>query len=246
MNNLVLPIILLIIVVVFFVLTALAIDGDLDDDNSNTSSKHNNKSSNNYLIKTKKPKIERPSINEIRGVEGEEKVRKHLKKLLKNDEYLFSNLLLPLRNGHKTEIDCVLLSRKGIFCVEIKNWIGHIIGDDSSEDWIQEYDDPTLEDKNHRNPYKQNESHCEILEKTLDNDIRVKNIVLFPVIEDRTNLYSNFTYEIKEFMMYYRSLKDEINEEDLPDIASKLEIYEATPEQLQKHKEYMKDTYGNN
>lgn len=245
MNNLVLPIILLIIVVVFFVLAAFAIDGDLDDDNSNTSSKHNNKSSSNYSIKTNKPKII-PPITEIRGIEGEEEVRKHLKKLLKNDEYLFSNLLLPLKNGHETEIDCVLLSRKGIFCIEIKNWIGHITGDDSSECWIQEYDDPTMEDKEHRNPYKQNESHCEILEKTLDNDIRVKNIVLFPIIEDRTNLYSNFTYEIKEFIIYYRSLKDEIYEEDLQDIASRLEIYEATPEQLQKHKEYMKNIYGSN
>ena len=59
--------------------------------------------------------------NERAGMWGEKVVNYHLRPLLREDEYLLANILLPLRNGHKTEIDCVLISRKGIFCIETKS-----------------------------------------------------------------------------------------------------------------------------
>ena len=60
-----------------------------------------------------------------------------LRPLLREDEYLLANLLLPLRNGHKTEIDCVLISRKGIF--SLKQRTGYYIsGNDDDEYWHQE------------------------------------------------------------------------------------------------------------
>ena len=80
-------------------------------------------------------------IQEQRGIEGERAVISELYKMIENDEFLLHNLLIPLRNNHTTEIDVVLISRKGIFCIEIKNWVGKIIGNDESEMWIQEYDD---------------------------------------------------------------------------------------------------------
>ena len=64
--------------------------------------------------------------NEKAGAYGELKTNYYVRLLLKSDEYLLANLLLPLKNGRKTEIDCVLISRKGVFCIETKNWVGHI------------------------------------------------------------------------------------------------------------------------
>ena len=52
--------------------------------------------------------------NDRAGLWGEKVVNYHLRLLLRKDEYLLANLLLPLRNGHKAEIDCVLITRKGM------------------------------------------------------------------------------------------------------------------------------------
>ena len=85
--------------------------------------------------------------NDRAGIVGEKRANYHLRTLLRNDEYLLTNLLLPLRNGEKTEIDAVLISRKGIFCIEIKHWVGHISGNDEDESWLQEYDDSYRKNK---------------------------------------------------------------------------------------------------
>jgi hypothetical protein len=185
-------------------------------------------------------------INERRGIQGERTINYYLRELIKEDEYLLTNILLPLRNGHKTEIDSILITRKGIFCIEVKNWVGHISGDDESEYWHQSYDDPYMSDRDHRNPVKQNENHCAVLERKLDNDYLVKNIVLFPEIEDRTNLYSSSTYEIGEFVRHYQSLPDEIYPEDLEEIFNKLSCYQATEEELEAHKQEVRKSHGNN
>lgn len=185
-------------------------------------------------------------INERRGIQGERTINYYLRELINDDEYLLTNILLPLRNGHKTEIDSILISRKGIFCIEVKNWVGHISGDDQSEYWHQSYDDPYMSDRDHRNPVKQNENHCAVLERKLNNDYLVKNIVLFPEIEDRTNLYSSSTYEIEEFMRHYQNLPDKIYPEDLEEIYTKLSCYQATEEELEAHKEEVRRSHSDN
>lgn len=184
--------------------------------------------------------------HELRGLQGESKINHDLKKLIRNDECLFTNILLPLKNGNKTEIDSILLSRKGIFCIEIKNWVGHISGNEESEYWIQKYDDPYMMDKKHKNPFKQNENHCRVLERTLNYEYDVYNIILFPFIEDRDELYSPSTFEIDEFMRYYRNLPDRIHIDDLEEIKDKISCFQATNEELRKHKEQIKKDYGEN
>lgn len=185
--------------------------------------------------------------HELRGIQGEKTINHYLRELIKNDGYLFSNILLPLKNGNKTEIDSILLSRKGIFCIEIKNWVGHISGKEDSEFWIQKYDDPCKQDKKHKNPYKQNESHCQVLEKTLNYKYEVYNIILFPSFEDREELDSSSTFEIKKFMRHYRNLPDKkIDIDDLEEIKDKISCFQATNEELRKHKEQIKKDYGEN
>ena len=98
--------------------------------------------------------------NERAGVRGEKIANYHLRPLLRNDEYLLGNFLFSLDNERFTEIDCILISRKGIFCIETKKWVGHISGTDSDDVWIQRYDDPGLDDRSHPNPVKQNNRHC--------------------------------------------------------------------------------------
>ena len=175
-------------------------------------------------------------LSDLRGRQGERIINDCLSKLILEDEYLLTNLLLPLKNGKKTEIDCVLISRKGVFCIEVKNWVGHIIGDEQCDYWIQKYNDLSIPDKKHRNPFKQNEKHCSKLEKELDYEYNVFNIVLFTNLEDRSQLYSPSTYDIDSFINYYKRLPDKLYEEDIESIVDCLVVFEASEEEINAHK----------
>lgn len=185
-------------------------------------------------------------VNDRAGIWGEKVVNYHLRPLLRQDEYLLANLLLPLRNGHKTEIDCVLISRKGVFCIETKNWVGHISGNDDDEYWYQEYDDPYMSDRQHKNPVKQNEGHCAILERKLNNRFNVDNIVIFADLEDGWGINSNYAFTIRQFKEYYRDLNgDEILESELKPIYQKLLPFVASDEELKRHRDDVKNRFNN-
>ncbi len=70
------------------------------------------------------------------GLRGEADVTRTLSDALDNTHYLFNDLLI--RDGRSTaQIDHLVVSPKGIFVVETKNWRGHIEGDARSERWSQ-------------------------------------------------------------------------------------------------------------
>lgn len=176
--------------------------------------------------------------NDRAGIVGEKRANYHLRTLLRNDEYLLTNLLLPLRNGEKTEIDAVLISRKGIFCIEIKNWVGHISGNEEDEYWTQKYDDPNKEDKKHENPIWQNDFHCTIIKEKLNIYCPINNVVIFYRLEYGRRINSKYIYTVRKFRDYYRSLDSNvIPESSLKIIYQKLKPYIATLEQLQRHRE---------
>lgn len=183
--------------------------------------------------------------NDRAGMLGEKFVNKHLRLLLREDEYLLANLLIPLSNGHKNEIDCVLISRKRIFCIEIKNWVGHISGNDEDEKWLQQYDYPYMKDIKRNNPVKQNEGQCHTLKRVLQNKYYIEGAVIFADLEDGTGIDSNYTFTINAFKEWYRLLDDTIPQEELKMVHKKLSQYVATPEQLKKHKEDLKKRINN-
>lgn len=199
-----------------------------------------------FLIVKSKRNHEVKTISEKRGVQGEKSANYHLKRLIKSDEYLLTNVLLPLRNKTTTEIDSIMITRKGIFCMEIKNWIGHIKGDDNSEYWIQVYDDPSLKDKKHRNPVKQNENHCRVLKEKLNYVLPIKNIVLFTQLEDKSYIYSSSTFDLYSFDRYYRKLSDKLSINDVKKVYKQLCYFQASDSELKKHTDKLKKTYGNN
>jgi len=175
------------------------------------------------------------------GKEGEYQTNYYLRPLLRNDEYILANILVPLKNGYKSEIDTLLISRKGIFCIETKKWVGHISGSDNDEYWYQRYDDPYMADKSHKNPVKQNDSHCRNIKWLLRNRFDVKNIVIFVDIEDSQQIYSRYAYSIEGFRNYYRSLPDDVlTIEQVGAIFETLKGYVASEEELKQHQEEIK------
>jgi len=97
----------------------------------------------------------RKSTAKIRGEEGEQIVRKKLKRLDQNKYTVFNDVVFNI-NGKKSQIDHLLVSDFGIFVIETKNYKGNIYGSESSYNWTQ-----YLFKNQYKlyNPIKQNQGH---------------------------------------------------------------------------------------
>ncbi len=227
----IIPIIIALVVVVIVIISVLVYLNNKDDNGGYQSHEQH--------IFQNTPR------NEVAGKLGEEYVNENLIPLLREDECLLTNLLIPVGKDFKTEVDCVLITRKGIFCIEIKNWMGVIVGDDYDEEWSQK--PSTYEPiKHHKNPVMQNEKHCEAIERVLKNKYDVYNIVIFKSLGLGSDVCSNYTFSIDQFYDYYNEIVDDkLHLDELVDIYNKLEKYVASEEELDEHKRYLQEKYQN-
>lgn len=78
--------------------------------------------------------------------------------------HLLNNITIPFQDG-TTQIDHILISTKGIFVIETKNYSGWIFGDENSKQWMQ-----TLYRAKSRfqNPIHQNFLHVKAIDQLLD------------------------------------------------------------------------------
>lgn len=183
--------------------------------------------------------------NERAGAIGEKQVNYYLRPLLRSDEYLLANVILKTKNGRKAEVDAIIISRKGIFCIETKKWVGHIYGSDEDEEWVQRYDDPYRPDRHHKNPVQQCLNHCSILDKLLYERYDIEGAVIFADLEDGHGICSAYTYTIQEFRNHYRELPDdEINPDEIKQLYQKLKPYVATPLELEQYKKETRNRYN--
>ena len=72
----------------------------------------------------------------IRGKMGELWVRKALSKLPKKEYYILNDIMLEDKYGTH-QIDHIVLSNKGIFVIETKNYYGLILGKKKEKKWCQ-------------------------------------------------------------------------------------------------------------
>lgn len=100
----------------------------------------------------------------IRGSFGEFLVKIELKKLNKSNYKVLNNIIIN-ENGTTHQIDHIVISRFGIFVIEMKNYYGMIVGEEYKDRWIQYLG------KNKyffQNPIQQNYGHAKSLEMALD------------------------------------------------------------------------------
>ncbi|MCY6372479.1 nuclease-related domain-containing protein [Clostridium ganghwense] len=115
---------------------------------------------------------------ENKGVIGEKKVIKALKKLPKN-KYKFLNDIMILNEGTSSQIDHIVISTFGIIVIETKNYKDLIYGYDDKNDWTQSIK-KTGKYYTVYNPIKQNKKHIEELKKLIkDSKIPFYNLVVF-------------------------------------------------------------------
>lgn len=76
------------------------------------------------------------------------------------EKYILRNVYVPTKDGGTTEIDILVVSRKGLLVFECKNYAGKIYGDAQKQKWIQ-----YLGNKRSYfyNPFMQNRGHVNSL-----------------------------------------------------------------------------------
>ena len=142
-------------------------------------------------------------------VDPEERfVTSRLKSYLDNGDYaIINNVLLPSNGNIKTsQIDHIIISIYGIFCIETKSHSGWIFGSRNCRRWTQVLYRSKFPV---RNPFLQNYSHIKAIELALGKEkIRVPiiSLVVFPsadkIIVEDTDEVGNMDHIIGKILSY--------------------------------------------
>jgi len=121
------------------------------------------------------------SIKKDLGKYGEYLIYKQLMKFEKNGAKFLFNLYVPKENSKTTEIDVLMITHKGLFVFESKNFSGWIFGRESQRSWCQ-----TLpkgrgisQKEIFYNPIMQNRLHIKCLKTLLQHKIPVHSVIVF-------------------------------------------------------------------
>lgn len=102
-------------------------------------------------------KIKHPEEWKDAGVSGERIIYNTLvHKVGISEKQILRNVYVPIKNDKTSEIDLLVVSKKGLFIFECKNYGGNIYGDAKRQKWIQYignkksfFYNPLLQNKNH-------------------------------------------------------------------------------------------------
>lgn len=141
---------------------------------------------------------------------GEALVRQALVRYCTGREaHLLSNVTLKLEDWSTTQVDHVLVSRKGIFVIETKHYKGWIFGAAKSKVWTQ----TIYKEKNKfQNPIHQNFKHVKAIEKLLDflDPVSIHNIVVFSGDAIFKTPKPNNVYYLKELISAIEYYTDDV------------------------------------
>lgn len=162
-------------------------------------------------------------IIKLRGAQGERKISYDLSNLDPNQYFIIQDLMIPSQGQSKnTQIDHVVVSNYGIFCIETKAYKGWIFGDANQDSWTQ-----VIYQHKERfyNPLRQNYAHMKALEALLGGELKspIIALVVFPYagklkisgtdnvlnqegLLAKINSYQNFVYSNEERDRIYHLL----------------------------------------
>lgn len=102
------------------------------------------------------------------GKRGEEETAEILENL-PGCRFILKNVYVPKASGGTTEIDLIMLHKKGIFVVENKNYSGVILGNDRLERWTQlRFRGRERTERTFFSPVLQNDLHIRHLRRLLE------------------------------------------------------------------------------
>lgn len=130
------------------------------------------------LLKAIIKQATKPIRAKAHGAQGERKVKRKLNPLIfgRVEHRQINNLVLVDDNGKSHQIDHIEIRENGIFCIETKNYIGWIFGNENSDKWVQTL--YTGEKHQFLNPLKQNKSHCYHMSKVIGKKYPINSLVV--------------------------------------------------------------------
>lgn len=178
------------------------------------------------IIKLYKPKT--------KGEIGEYKVNKKLKNF--SNYLLLKDILLPTETG-TTQIDHILIGKKGVFVIETKNYNGWIYGDERSQYWTQ-----VLYNTKNKfyNPIKQNYAHVKAIERILPSKYKkmIYSVIVFSNKSDLMKIsVSTPVIKIKDIKRFIRKFysDDELTADNIEYIYKVLEHRNITDKRTRKN-----------
>ena len=115
------------------------------------------------------------------GKYGEYLIYKYLKEFENQGAKFLFNIYVPKKDEETTEIDVLMISNKGLFVFESKNYSGWIFGDETKKYWYQTL--PSGYKRSHKekfyNPVFQNNTHIKYLKSIIVEQIPMYSIITF-------------------------------------------------------------------
>lgn len=185
-----------------------------------------------------------------RGQIGEYKICQNLEFLKEYNCKILTNLYIPTSSGKTTEIDIVLITHKGIFVIESKNYKGWIYGNAKQKMWLQTFSNGTK--KEFYNPLWQNYNHIKELKTLLKKDYLINSVIAFSdecelkkIPKDNANTfitsYSNVASKIIELCNFIPS--NQLTEKEMDAVYKILLPYTQTNRNTkEKHIENIKNS----
>ncbi len=178
-----------------------------------------------YKKKSKATESSKPNhVDQVKGKAtkgSQKKNQEHLvveclkSQIDREKEVLLNNLTLPLKDGTTTQIDHVLISKRGIFVIESKDYNAWIFGQEKDRHWTASY--PNKKQYSFQNPLRQNYKHTQAIEKILEfvPKEQVHSLIVF-------SGKTTFKTDMPDNVIYLK---------DLPDYLTK---YQAEPISLEQ------------
>ena len=115
------------------------------------------------------------------GKRGEFQIYRRLKYLERDGAKFLFNVYIPKKDGTTTEIDTLMICKKGVVVFESKNYGGWIFGDEDSKNWCQVLPDHGYRSQKFHfyNPVKQNASHIYHLSNYIGKNVPMHSMIVF-------------------------------------------------------------------
>ncbi len=122
------------------------------------------------------------SVRHNPGKYGEYLIYKNLKRFEDEGAKFLFNLYVPKEGGGFSEIDVLMLSPKGLFLFESKNYSGWIFGNETQKNWYQTL--PVGKGRKSQkevfyNPILQNKAHIKHLRVFLEKELPLHSVIVF-------------------------------------------------------------------
>jgi restriction system protein len=159
--------------------------------------------------------------------------------------YLLNNVTIPFQDG-TTQIDHVLVSTKGIFVIETKNYSGWIFADEKSKHWMQAI---YRVKSRFQNPIHQNYLHIKALEQLLDflPKEHIHSVVVFTGSAQFKTPIPKGVYYLHQLVEFLKTFQDDVISPNRVEFCvGRLECkrYEITKMTDIQHRAYLAQKFG--